>query len=1086
MIHIPGRYPILIFLFNALLACINAQPTTEKGYYLSIRNFSPKEYKSRPQNWAVTEDQRGVLYFGNNEGILEYDGVFWNKINANEQIVRSLAVDENGIIYAGCDHEFGFVKPDENGTMIYHSLLGQLNDSLKNFESVENVSVTASATYFQAYKYLFRWDGDEVQTWIPGSEFISAFYARGIYFVQERDQGLLFMQNDSLKPIPGGEKFANSLIAGMIPFLENDILIVTEMDGIFHLVTEDAPSIRKMVRHFNEIDNFLFENSINCAVRINENQFAVGSEGRGVIIYDQSNDQFDFINFTSGLQDEVVTDIHLDQRGNLWMALSNGISMSPAGSSVTTFGYNAGIKESVEGISRYQNRLFVATMLGTYYLDDYQTNPDLPDIVYNHLYNRPGFRKIDGIDDACYGDDCFSLGDESFLLVATAENISQIDRNLEVSEVVECAPWKVFQSRKYPQRVLIANYNGISSVFRENGQWVDESYVDNIDDNCRMVLEDIEGDVWVGTIEIGVIYRIRYQAPGSDMDPVVSRYDSSHNIPEGDVFIEQFNDELLFGTVSGLYRFDRDRELFYPDTTFGPEFSTRQREIHRISVDTRGRLWLVTYKNESEEYETGYFEPTVSGGVNWVREPFLSFSKGVIHALFHDPDGVSWLGGPDGLFRFDSRIVKDYRQDYYALIRRVMVHGDSMIFNGTHLNNEGFPDLKQNENSIPVIRFKDNSITFEYAAPSNEDGSHVLFSHYLEGFDDGWNDWSPETRREFTNLHERNYIFHLKARNLYDHESTEATFSFTIKPPWYRTLPALITFILLGIGTVWLIVVLYTRGLRAIIRERTAEIREQKDLIEEKNQDIMASITYAQRIQSALLPPGDYIDGLFPERFIFYLPRDIVSGDFYWIVGKNEKIICVTADCTGHGVPGAMMSMMGMSYLNEITSREGDIHSEEILNQLRSQIVKSLRQKGISGETPDGMDMALYILDTKSHELEFSGANLPLFLFREGELQITPPDKMPIGISSKLNQSFTRHTIKLRKGDVLYTFSDGFQDQFGGPNNKKFMIKKFRNLLCDIHQSPMEEQKKLLNKSLKEWMLSCEQVDDITVLGVKV
>jgi serine phosphatase RsbU (regulator of sigma subunit) len=586
----------------------------------------------------------------------------------------------------------------------------------------------------------------------------------------------------------------------------------------------------------------------------------------------------------------------------------------------------------------------------------------------------------------------------------------------------------------------------------------------------------------------GKAFRITYQEPGSNKEPKIIVYDSTHFLPQGDIYINLFSDELIFGTSQGLYCFNETENRFYPDTSFGTEFSSKSRSIHRISVDHEGCLWLVTYKNDTKEYETGYFIPENDGTYTWVKEPFLSFSKGVIHSIFHDPNGVSWLGGPDGLFRYDRRIRKDYELDFNTLLRNITIKGDSQIFAGTFADVNGYPTLDQNPDEIPVIKYRYNSMAFEFSAPNNEDGTAVLFNYYLEGFDEGWHEWSTEYRREYTNLRERTYTFHVRAKNLYDHESAVTNYTFIIKPPWYRTIPALVSFVLTGIGIIWLIFVLYTRGLRAIIRERTAEIRKQKELIEEKNKDIMDSINYAHRIQSALLPPGDYIDSLFPERFILYLPRDVVSGDYYWMMGQNNKIICVTADCTGHGVPGAMMSMIGMSYLNEITIKAQDMHSDEILNQLRSQIVNSLRQKGVEGESQDGMDMALCILDNENKTLEYSGANMPLYLIRNQELQIIEPDKMPIGISSKLKIPFIRNNLNLESGDILYTFSDGYQDQFGGPNNKKFMIKNLRQLLCDISSQPMKLQKDLLQKSLNEWMLQsgCKQVDDITVLGIRI
>ncbi len=1073
----------LLFVISGTHASV-----TEKGYFLSIRNFTPKDYKARPQNWAITEDNRGVLYFGNNKGILVYDGIYWKTIGVPGDIVYSLDSDSNGIIYVGGNGNFGYINTTTAGRQEFVSLLGYLHDKGQIVDAVWQTHATPEGAYFLTGGALFKWTGDTMFTWPASNNFHASFYVNGDLYVDETDRGLLKMKGDSLVLIKGGEKFAEIAINGMIPSNENGILIFTEREGIFHMKMAHSTEAIKLVRHFNEIDNFLFDNAITCAIRINDKQFAVGSQGRGVIVYDQSSDQFDILNFTTGLQDEVIYNMHTDRRGYLWMALSNGISMSPVLTSVTTFGYNSGIKETVEGIGRFGGKLFVANLLGTYYMDNYMTAIEQPNNLDNPLYKRPGFRKIEGINEQCYAIRLFQNQDEKFILVATYSGVSQIDTDHRSKQILECYPWYIFQSESYPSRVIIANVDGVESIYRKRGCWIRENKVAGIEEECRSIAEDPKGCIWVGTVYSGSIYRIKFGKPGQGTAQEVTRYDSLNGLPAGEIYIERFGNRLLFGTEKGLYYYNETQNKFQPDSSFGLEFCNSSRNIIRISVDHDGYLWLVTYNNISEEYETGYLKLLPNASYKWIKEPFVVFSQGVIYSLYHDTDGVTWLGGPDGLFRYDRKIAQDYEFDYYALLRNITIKGDSQLFAGTFTDEKGFPALSQNPDLIPRITYRYNDIAFEFSAPTNEDGTPVLFSHYLEGFENGWHDWSPESRREYTNLRERTYTFYVKARNLYEHESATASYTFTILPPWYRTFPALAGFILLGIGIVWTIVVLYTRGLRAIIRERTAEIRKQKELIEEKNQDIMDSINYAKRIQAALLPPGDYIDSLLPERFILYMPRDVVSGDYYWMIGKDGKIICVTADCTGHGVPGAMMSMMGMSYLNEITSRDQQMHSDEIMNQLRSRIVKSLRQKGVQGESQDGMDMALYIIEKEMKLLEFSGANLPLYLFRNGELKIFEPDKMPIGISSKLDTPFTRNKIQLESGDVLYTFSDGYQDQFGGPKNKKFMIKNLRQLLCDIHTKSMSQQRELLKKSLTDWMheSDCTQVDDITVVGVKI
>jgi len=303
-----------------------------------------------------------------------------------------------------------------------------------------------------------------------------------------------------------------------------------------------------------------------------------------------------------------------------------------------------------------------------------------------------------------------------------------------------------------------------------------------------------------------------------------------------------------------------------------------------------------------------------------------------------------------------------------------------------------------------------------------------------------------------------------------------------------------IYFFVIGFGVISILLIFIFRLFRQkqkankILEQKNEEISLQRDHIFQQNKEITDSIEYASRIQTALLPPQEVIDVLIPESFILFRPRDIVSGDYYWLSKKGNKIISVTADCTGHGVPGAFMSMLGISFLNEIVNvtPENKLQSNIILNEMRSLVISSLRQTGNIGESRDGMDMTLCIIDKEKMELDFAGAYNPLFLIRNNELIETKPDKMPIGIHVKKSDDFTNHIIKLEKDDVLYTFSDGYVDQFGGKDNSKFRKKNFRELLLEIHQKPMLEQKKILDDTLDKWMMGYDQVDDILVSGIKI
>ncbi len=276
------------------------------------------------------------------------------------------------------------------------------------------------------------------------------------------------------------------------------------------------------------------------------------------------------------------------------------------------------------------------------------------------------------------------------------------------------------------------------------------------------------------------------------------------------------------------------------------------------------------------------------------------------------------------------------------------------------------------------------------------------------------------------------------------------------------------------------------------IEMQHALVVEQRDEISVKNKHITDSILYARRIQEALLPTEEYINRNFGENFIIYKPRDIVSGDFYWAAKRGDVSIISVVDCTGHGVPGAFMSMLGISFLNEIINKMNppEITAGKILTQLRIFVKRALKQTGKDNEQKDGMDMALLVIDFKNYKAQYAGANNPLIHIRKGEIFHYKPDKMPIGIYLQEKEDFTNHELELQKGDALYIFSDGFQDQFGGPVNRKYMIKGLKNLLSETFDKSTKNQKEIIENRLQQWMTTggnkYEQMDDICLIGLKI
>jgi len=281
------------------------------------------------------------------------------------------------------------------------------------------------------------------------------------------------------------------------------------------------------------------------------------------------------------------------------------------------------------------------------------------------------------------------------------------------------------------------------------------------------------------------------------------------------------------------------------------------------------------------------------------------------------------------------------------------------------------------------------------------------------------------------------------------------------------------------------------RGLETKVKERTEEVVRQKEEVERQSKKVVElyknvtdSIRYAKRLQESILPSEARIKELLPENFVFYRPKDIVSGDFYWVEPVAGKVVFATVDCTGHGVPGAFMSLVGYNGLNQVVKERGLTQPGKVLAEL-NRIAYEMLHKDRDQFIRDGMDMALCCFDPVTRTLEYAGANCPLYLMRDGSIEQFTPDKMPIGGFDLGEHTFLDHRIELKQGDTVYLFSDGYADQFGGPKGKKFLYRRFRELLLEITNEPLEKQKVLLSDALREWRGAQEQVDDILIMGMR-
>jgi serine phosphatase RsbU (regulator of sigma subunit) len=443
-----------------------------------------------------------------------------------------------------------------------------------------------------------------------------------------------------------------------------------------------------------------------------------------------------------------------------------------------------------------------------------------------------------------------------------------------------------------------------------------------------------------------------------------------------------------------------------------------------------------------------------------------------------------------------------------VLIRSVYANYDSLIFGGNHSNKLGFISIKQDPAHILTLSSDYNALTFIFCAVNTHNEENIYYSYMLDGLNSNWSPWTNNTKIDFSNLNKGKYVFKVKARSASGKESKIDTYTFYVLAPWYLTTWAFIIYLLVLAGIVYTIFRISLNRvntarirLEKLVKERTFEVliknkelEEQRNEIEQKNKDLTDSINYAQRIQQAILPEMDEINKAFPNNFVLFLPRDIVSGDFYFFNHIEKEVngvlkrysIFAAADCTGHGVSGAMMSMMGSTILNEIVALSKVHLSNEILTLLNERLQNDLKQGKTDSLSRDGMDIALCTVDMDTMEMWFAGAMRPCYILRNKELIELKGNKFPIGgMMIEEHRGYQADHFQLNPGDQIYLSSDGYVSQFGGEKSKKFTTKRFKDVLMAIHHLNMTEQKLELLLELEDWMGEVPQVDDILVIGVK-
>lgn len=813
-----------LFTINICLADDQSENNIWNEYGIPLyHNYTPKEYGGHFQNWGIIHDKNGIIFVANNDGLLSYDGVNWKRYDLDGKLIslRSFALDNSGTIYCGTGSQFGYISYDTLGNYKFISLMDKVKEKYRNFNDVWYTLVLDSTIFFLTHNYLFRWENKRLtvtETAHPENIFHTAFVINNNLYVRQSGIGLMKLNNELLELIPDGEIFANQSVYFMEPFDDTTILIGTAEDG-FYLFDGN-----KITSFATSAVEYLKENHLYCGTSIGGKLYALGTRLGGICIMDRKGNLLKTFNNDEGLQDNSVWNMHYDSQGNLWLALNNGITKVELPSSVSVFSKENGLEGVVEKVYRHKDNLYVATNLGIFYLDN---SPD------NNGLRFPRFNRVKDLNEYCW---CIFSYDD-ILLTGTTGGIYEIkDKQARKIPGSWNSVFEIRPSKYHSNLILLATRNGVGLLYRQNNQWFAEGYVPNISEKVYHVVEKDSITLWLETATEGTIKLEMLSGPNVKLSKQfvkINRFTNLNGLPPERVFPLMVSNELFFSTPEGMYQFNSGTfskaERFNLKGTWG----------FLGVIDNSGGVWISRYEKygEGEKIYRGIM--TGNGFYEWEKSAFLNLPEiTYVNTIYPEDKNVSWIGTSEGLLRYDNRFKSMNNILSNTLIRQIIINNDSTIV------------INRNKINPLVFDFSSNNIRFEYALTDYKEERENKYQFFLEGFDKGWSKWSLENHKDYTNLPHGNFVFRVKGKNFSDHIGNEASFYFSISPPWYKSFWAyfVYTLFLVFIG----LVVDRIQRKRLIRKERhKAQLRE-GEIIREKNFELEKTLSSLKITQKEL------------------------------------------------------------------------------------------------------------------------------------------------------------------------------------------------------------------------------------------
>lgn len=1028
--------------------------------------------------WDLHQDKKGNIWFGSDgRGACKYDGEtftwYSTEHGLSSDLVLAIDEDEYGNIWFATGD--GITKYDGISFEIYQQKQGL------NGEKVNSIYVDHNNTIWLAM------DGRGISKFEPSMD-----NEGGIFTHYTTKEGLISNNTTCI--------YEDS---------EDNIWIGTANSGVCMF---DGYSF---ITYQNE--QGLGSNSVLSIIEDDLGSIWFGTDGGGASKFNR----FSFVRYTQneGMSNNIIRSMIEDSDGNIWFGTYGAGANVYNGRSFENFAENQGLTSHiVRGICEdRQGNLWFAQNTGISIYDK-------KNFIHYGVEQGLGMNTIRAVHQDGNGDIWLATNGAGVdrLELPTENNPGRITHfttdNGMSSDVILCI------SEDLNGKLWFGTFGGGVTMYDHNNfyHYTEEQGLGN--NTVRTIIEDLDGNIWIGT-NGGGVDKLELSADGysGTMTHITSNEGLSDNYVLS--LLQDSEEKIWIGTEgSGL-------NLMVNDTiiNFSTDDGLSNNIVWSIVEDGNKNLWVGT------EQGLNVLTPVIE---NKYRITSFRKSDGLKGEDFYpnsvclDGENKLWWGSGKALTMLDlnkyERINKPpkieindiHLMQSFVDFRRVKDStskghsyflGENDHFDLKYINF----DTVQPFSNCPVgleLPYNINHLTFYFSAIDWSSPHKIKYTYKMEGLDEEWSPLLQENRAIYSNIPYGHYTFKLKAIGESNLWSNVIELPIVIRPPWWLTWWAYCIYALVGIGFFLIIIRFRTKRLidkqkklEKTVSERTVELVKQKELVEHKNKEITASINYARRIQTAILPSNEFITSHFPDSFVLYRPKDIVAGDFYWLEVKNGKFLFAAADCTGHGVPGAMVSVVCNNALTRAVREFNLDEPAAILTKVRSLVIETFEKSG--AEVKDGMDIALISYDPENNTLEYSGANNNMFIFTKGEKSQTrvktpgiisfhpylrydvdmveiKADKQPIG-KFLVERPFRNYRVNLTPGDTIYIFTDGYIDQFGGEKNKKFKYRPFMDLLASIQHLPLTEQKEELDKAYLAWKRNLPQIDDICVIGVK-